>query len=134
MNIFEEDIAKEEDNTIKEILEEDKAEVGKKKRKPSCLLSFLIIFTLVFICTYGFVLFRQKLLNLEAQAYIYARQTATAAADPALKVVVIKVQPEPEATALPESATLDPMLDRTATVAAQLTSVAEFQSSVTPQP
>jgi hypothetical protein len=134
MNIFEEDIAKEEDNTIKEILEEDKAEVGKKKRKPGCFLSFLIILTLVFICTYGFVLFRQKLLNLEAQAFIYARQTATAAADPALKVVVIKVQPETEATALPESATLDPMLGRTATVAAQLTSVAEFQSSVTPQP
>ncbi len=134
MNIFEEDIAKEEDNTIKEILEEDKAEVGKKKRKPSCFLSFLIIFTLVFICAYGFILFRQKLLNLEAQAYISARQTATAAADPALKVVVIKVKPEAEATVLPESATLDPMLDRTATVAAQLTSVAEFQSSVTPQP
>ena len=70
----------EADNTIKEILEEDKVEVKKKKRGRGCFLRLLLILTLVFICVYGFILFRQKLLDLEAQAIIGARQTATAAA------------------------------------------------------
>ena len=69
----------EADNTLKEILEEDKVEVKKKKRGRGCFLRLLLILTLVFICVYGFILFRQKLLDLEAQAIISARQTATAA-------------------------------------------------------
>ena len=127
----------EADNTLKEILEEDKAEVKKKKRGSGCFLRLLLIITLVFICVYAFILFRQKLLDLEAQAIISARQTATAAAA-ALEGLteVTEVQPEisTAATAMPEPATPDPMLERTATVAAQLTSVAEFQKSVTPEP
>ena len=63
----------EADNTIKEILEEDKVEVKKKKRGRGCFLRLLIIVTLLFICVYGFILFRQKLLDLEAQAIIYAQ-------------------------------------------------------------
>ena len=120
----------EADNTLKEILEEDKVEVKKKKRGRGCFLRLLLIITLVFICVYGFILFRQKLLDLEAQAIIGARQTATAA------VSLPEAQPEApaEAAAQPDAATPDPMLERTATVAAQLTSVAEFQSSVTPEP
>jgi hypothetical protein len=120
----------EADNTLKEILEEDKVEVKKKKRGRGCFLRLLLIITLVFICVYGFILFRQKLLDLEAQAIIGARQTATAA------VSAPEAQPEApaDAAALPDAATPDPMLERTATVAAQLTSVAEFQSSVTPEP
>ena len=128
----------EADNTIKEILEEDKAEVKKKKRGRGCFLRLLIILTLIFICVYGFILFRQKLLDLEAQAVIGARQTATAAAAAKSEnsSAVVESQPEPAAvaTAVPDTATPDPILERTATVAAQLTSVAEFQSSVTPEP
>lgn len=122
------------DNTLKEILEEDKVEVKKKKRGRGCFLRLLLILTLVFICVYGFILFRQKLLDLEAQAIIGARQTATAAVSAPAEVI----EAQPEATADPaaqtETTTPDPMLDRTATVASQLTSVAEFQSSVTPEP
>ena len=131
----------EADNTIKEILEEDTAEVKKKKRGRGCFLRLLIIITLLFICVYGFILFRQKLLDLEAQAIVSARQTATAKiAAPSVEAEVIEAQPavsaspEAAATALPETATPDPMLDRTATVAIQLTSIAEFQLSVTPVP
>ena len=127
----------EAENTLKEILEEDKAEVIKKKRGGGCFLRLLLIITLVFICIYAFILFRQKLLDLEAQAIISARQTATAAAAaPGGLTEVTEVQPEisKAATAMPEPATTDPMLERTATVAAQLTSVAEFQKSVTPEP
>jgi hypothetical protein len=125
----------EAENTLKEILEEDKVEVKKKKRGRGCFLRLLLIVTLIFICAYGFILFRQKLLDMEAQAIIGARQTATAAAVEDLTEAV-EAQPEvpAAATALPDTATPDPLLERTATVAAQLTSVAEFQSSVTPQP
>lgn len=130
----------EADNTIKEILVEDKAEIKKKKRGRGCFLRLLIILTLVFVCVYGFILFRQKLLDLEAKAIIGARQTATAAVSaPEAKIEVTEAQPEvtvasEAAPALPGTATPDPMLERTATVAAQLTSVAEFQSSATPKP
>jgi hypothetical protein len=131
---------KDTDNTIKEILEEDKSEIKKRKRG-SCFLRLLIIVTLLFICIYGFILFRQKLLDLEAQAIISARQTATtnAIASKGLSKnsnlqAAPTASPEVSATALLETATPDPMLERTAIVAAQLTSVAEFQSSVTPEP
>jgi hypothetical protein len=130
----------EADNTIKEILEEDKAEIKKRKRG-SCFLRLLIIVTLLFICIYGFILFRQKLLDLEAQAIISARQTATAniIASKGLSKnsnlqTTATTSPEASVTASIETATPDPMLERTATVSAQLTSVAEFQSSVTPEP
>jgi hypothetical protein len=62
----------EAENTIKEILQEDKVEVKKKKRGRGCFLRLLVIITLLFICVYGFILFRQKLLELEAQAIVDA--------------------------------------------------------------
>jgi len=127
----------EADNTLKEILEEDKVEVKKKKRGRGCFVRLLLIITLVFICIYGFVLFRQKLLDLEAQAIISARQTATAAVSaPVDSADSPAAQPEApaDAAAQTDAATPDPMLERTAEVAAQLTSIAEFQSSVTPEP
>jgi hypothetical protein len=127
----------EADNTLKEILEEDKVEVKKKKRGRGCFLRLLIIVTLVFICVYGFILFRQKLLDREAQAIIGARQTATAAASaPVDSPEAPAAQPETseDTAATTDAATPEPLLERTAEVSAQLTSVAEFQSSVTPQP
>ncbi len=126
----------EADNTIKEILEEDKAEIKKKKRGKGCFVRLLLIITLVFICVYGFILFRQKLLDLEAQAIIGARQTATAAAktEDSVKIPVDQPEGTTDADVQPENAAPDPMLERTATISVQLTSVAEFQSSVTPTP
>ena len=131
----------EADNTIKEVLDGDKAEVKKKKRGRGCFLRLLVIITLLFICVYGFILFRQELLDLEAQAIISARQTATAnvaapivEAEETERQPAVTASPEAAATAQPDTATPDPMLDHTATVAVQLTSVAEFQLSVTPVP
>lgn len=133
----------EAENTIKEILEEDKLEVKKRKRKGGCFLRLLIILTTLFIGVYGFILIRQKMLDLEARAIIFARQTATASlAEPQVNVeknlveaetesAVDAAPPLAEATPIPATATADPM---TATLAAQLTSVAEFQLSRTPQP
>jgi hypothetical protein len=130
----------EADNTIKEILEEDKAEIKKRKRG-GCFLRLLIIVTLLFICIYAFILIRQKLLDLEAQAIISARQTVTAnvvvsenkSINPGLQAAA-SVTPDITATVLTETATPNPMLERTAIVSAQLTSVAEYQSSATPKP
>ena len=131
----------EADITIKEILEEDNVEVKKKKRGSGCFLRLLIIMTLLFICVYGFILFRQKLLEIEAQAIVSARQTVTAnIAAPGVEADVTEAQPAESAspigtvTPLPDTATPDPMLERTATVAAQLTSIAEFQLTVTQVP
>jgi hypothetical protein len=126
----------EAENTIKEILQEDKVEVKKKKRGRGCFLRLLVIITLLFICVYGFILFRQKLLELEAQAIVSARQTVTAngETDAITAQPAVSVSPESAVIVIPDTATPDPMMERTATVAAQLTSVAVFQSSVTPAP
>jgi hypothetical protein len=126
----------EAENTIKEILQEDKVEVKKKKRGRGCFLRLLVIITLLFICVYGFILFRQKLLELEAQAIVSARQTVTAngETDAITTQPAVSVSPESAVIVIPDTATPDPMMERTATVAAQLTSVAVFQSSVTPAP
>ena len=53
----------------------------KKKRGKGCFLRLLIIAILLFIGFYGFILFRQKMLDLEAEAYLRAHQTLTAQAD-----------------------------------------------------
>jgi hypothetical protein len=126
----------EAENTIKEILQEDKVEVKKKKRGRGCFLRLLVIITLLFICVYGFILFRQKLLELEAQAIVSARQTVAAngETDAITTQPAVSVSPESAVIVIPDTATPDPMMERTATVAAQLTSVAVFQSSVTPAP
>jgi hypothetical protein len=126
----------EAENTIKEILEEDKVEVKKKKRGRGCFLRLLVIITLLFICVYGFILFRQKLLELEAQAIVSARQTVAAngEADAIETQPAVSASPEAAVIVIPDTATPDPMMERTATVAVQLTSVAVFQSSVTPAP
>ena len=131
----------EAENTIKEILEEDQAIVKKKKHSRGCFLRMLIILTLLFICVYGFILIRQTLLDLDAQAIVSARQTATARiAEPGSGTEEIPADqtapdsPDAAETVLSETATPDPMMERTATIAAQLTSVAEFQSLATPEP
>ncbi|MBM3138158.1 MAG: hypothetical protein FJZ98_08225 [Chloroflexi bacterium] len=120
------------DDTIKEILDEDRTHMRKNKRGKGCFLRLLIITVLLFIGFYGFILIRQKLLDMEAEALIRARQTLTTQAGQMETAPLNNSGESDEATTIVE-ATADPLLERTATVQAQLTSVAEFQLTVTPQ-
>ena len=119
------------DNTLKEILEEDRTQTRKRNRGKGCLLRLLFIAVLLFFGFYGFILFRQKMLDLEAEAVFRARQTLTSQADASDFAEMENVEEETKGSAAAESKE-DPMLERTATVEAQLTSVAEFQTTVTP--
>ena len=125
-----------QDETIQEILETENG--GKKK---NFFVRILIVVILLAVLFFGFVFVQQYLLDLEAEAIVSAAQTATAIAkesqnkdmkdvgesgDPA---VVLEETPIPT-----ETPTLDPALMHTATIAAQLTSVAEFQKTVTREP
>ena len=106
---------------------------GEKKRKGrGCLFTLLAGIILLLVVLYGFILVQQRLLDLEAEAYLHAVQTATARAG----------QPAPDFpsdAALPEKQLQETSLDsadaaRTATIAVQLTSVADFLLTLTPQP
>lgn len=125
------------DDTIQEILDEDQEEIRKSRKRGHFFLRLLLIVTIIFIGSYGFILFRQHLLDIEAQAVISAMQTATAAAknpsgsaEPSAsegEAKIIKVStPTPEVTRTPDAET-----HRTATIAAQLTSVADFRLTST---
>jgi len=123
---------KEPEDTIKEILEEDRTQIRNHKRGKGCFLRLLIIAVLLFIGFYGFILFRQKMLDLEAEALIRARQTLTSQAGPQdADLLEDGVEYAEDNTAAEPAA--DPALEHTATVEAQLTSVAEFQLTITPQ-
>lgn len=87
------------DNTIKEILEEDQSQPRKRSRGKGCLLRLLIIAVLLFVGFYGFILFRQKMLDLEAEAIIQAQQTLTAEAEQA---GVNNIPADVEATTAPD--------------------------------
>jgi len=122
---------KESDDTIKEILDEDLTQIRKHKRGKGCFLRLLIIAVLLFVGFYGFILFRQKMLDLEADALIHARQTLTTQAGSQDSAAVENSEDLVEETSASEP-TADPSLEHTATVEAQLTSVAEFQQTTTP--
>jgi hypothetical protein len=122
---------KESDNTIKEILDEDRTQIRKHKRGKGCFLRLLIIAVLLFIGFYSFILFRQKMLDLEAEALIRARQTLTIQAGSQESAALEDSGGSDEETSAGVP-TVDPLLERTATVEAQLTSVAEFQQTTTP--
>jgi uncharacterized protein HemX len=122
---------KESDDTIKEILDEDRTQIRKHNRGKGCLLRLLIIAVILFIGFYGFILFRQKMLDLEAEALIRARQTLTTQAGSQDSAVAEDSGDLVEETLVSEP-TADPLLEHTATVEAQLTSVAEFQQTTTP--
>lgn len=122
---------KESDDTIKEILDEDRTQISKHKRGKGCFLRLLIIAVLLFIGFYGFILFRQKMLDLEAEALIRARQTLTIQAGSQEAASLEDLGDSEEETSAGEP-TVDSLLERTATVEAQLTSVAEFQQTTTP--
>ena len=125
------------DETIKEILEEDHIEIKNGRKKKSCLMRaiiFIIMLTVIFL---GFIYVQQYLLDIEAEAIVRAVQTATALVnDPSTRKDLISDEGQPDA-AIPvqqPTPTPDPAIVRTATIAAQLTSVAEFQKTVTNTP
>jgi len=125
-----------QDETIKEIL---KTENGGKKK--NFFVRILIVVILLAVLFFGFVFVQQYMLDLEAEAIVSAAQTATAlvkesqnkdmkdmgeSGDPA---IILEETPIPTETPTP-----DPALVRTETIAVQLTSVAEFQKTVTREP
>jgi hypothetical protein len=124
------------DETLQEILEEDSTVVRKSKRKNG-IARILLILTLLVIFFFGFLYVTQYLADMEAEARV--RAILTASAYPAGMVessgeatLAATLEVAPSETAEIVTATVDPDLERTATIAAQLTSVAEFQSTETP--
>ena len=129
------------DETIKEILEEDQTEIKNGGKKKSCLVRALIFIILLAIIFFGFIYIQQYLLDLEAEAIVRAARTATALVNkPSIKNGAVSDETQSDAVSpaeqpMPtETPTPDPAMVRTATIAAQLTSVAEFQKTVTSAP
>jgi hypothetical protein len=124
---------KKENETLQEILEEDSIAVKKKNKKKGCFVRFLLILTLLVLFAYGFLYVTQYLADLEAEARVRAILTASAypgSSESAVEEATVELVP----TETPEPAAANSNLDleRTATIAAQLTSVADFQASQTP--
>jgi len=125
-----------QDETIKEILETENG--GKNK---NFFVRFLIVIILLAVLFFGFVFVQQYMLDLEAEAIVSAAQTATSMANES-QTKDIKDTGESgdpafvmEETPIPaETPTPDPAIVHTATIAVQLTSVAEFQKTVTREP
>ncbi len=126
------------DNTWHEILEEENSNARKKGKKKSCFVRFLLILTLLVVFFFGFLYVVQYLADLEAEARVGAMLTATAQNGSGSVVLetptaASAAEEVPTETAEIMTATTDPDLERTATIAAQLTSVADFQATETPQ-
>jgi hypothetical protein len=124
------------DETLQEILEEDSTNVRKTRRK-SPIARILLILTILVVFFFGFLYVTQYLADMEAEARV--RAILTASANPASTnennsddIATATVEVAPTETAEIVTATVDPDLERTATIAAQLTSVAEFQATETP--
>jgi len=125
------------DETIKEILEEDHAEIKNGGKKKSCLVRALILIILLIVIFFSFVYVQQYLLDLEAEAIVRAAQaTTTLANEPLPKNNPVSDEAQPDILNSVEQPTPTPDLEieRTATVSTQLTSVAEFQKTVTSEP
>lgn len=132
-------------NTLEEILEEDSAAIKRKGKRKGCLVRSLLLLTILFLFFFGLLYIVQYTTDLEAEARVSAILTASANANSEVEVsdatpessveesnpeTVIEAAP----TETPEIITETPDMDlaRTATIAAQLTSVAEFQETTTP--
>jgi len=125
------------DETIEKILEEDHAEIKNGGRKKSCLVRALIVIILLIVIFFSFIYVQQYLLDLEAEVIVRAAQTGTALAnEPSTKISPVSDEAQPDTLNSNEQPTPTPDLktERTATVSAQLTSVAEFQKTVTSEP
>lgn len=126
------------DNTLSEILEEDIKSIKRNSMRRSCFFRLLIIATLLFMGLYGFILFRQRLLDIEAEAIIKARQTVTAESGEIQSEMEANPDNNQESLTLIESESEptkseNPLKMRTATISVMLTSVAEFQLTQTPE-
>jgi len=123
----------ETENTIKDSLKEDGAQKPKRRHRGGVLLRLLIILTLLFIGFYGFILFRQKILDLEAEAIVRARQTLTRQAGN--QELILPVQTQPTESPLLETSTPDNLSSNlSATISTQGTAGADFQQTETPAP
>jgi len=124
----------------KEIKKEATDESSRPPRKKGNVIKKLfLLIILILALALGFLYFQQLYLDLEAIAIVSAAQTADSAASsqnlegsqPALEIQATSTQ---MGATLTSAETLDPDKAHTATVAAQLTQVAEFQLTVTPTP
>lgn len=127
--------------TIKEILEEEQMDTRIRGKKKNCFVRALFFVIILLVLFFGFIYVQQYLLDLEAEAIVSAARTATALVDePSTKNDVISDEmiletPESVERSTPtEMFTPDPSIMRTATIAYQLTSVADFQKTVTSAP
>lgn len=129
------------DETIKEILEEDNMEIENRGKKNSCLVRTLFLIITLFVLFFGFIYIQQYLLDLEAKAIVSAARTATEFInetsiknDVISDEIPIEISDSIECATPTEIPTPEPAMVRTATIAAQLTGVAEFQKTVTVSP
>ena len=123
--------------TIKEILKEDQIEIKNGGKKKSCLVRAIIFIIMLAVVFFGFIYVQQYLLDIEAEVIVRTARTATALVnDPSTKNDLISDDAQPDAASPGKQPTPTPDLaiERTAAIAAQLTSVAEFQKTVTSAP
>ncbi|MHB8806413.1 MAG: hypothetical protein ACYC59_02390 [Anaerolineaceae bacterium] len=118
------EIEEQEDFSEEESLLGSQVSKKKKKRHPIRWLLFIILVVVAFLYI------QQWYLDLEAEAIIYAQQTASGfesiSTQDEIEKPLVATQ---TSTQIPPTATDDPNLMYTQTVAAQLTNVAEFQQT-----
>lgn len=119
------------DETIKEILEDDQQEIKKDRKKRSFLIRFLLFICILTSLIFGFIFFQQYLLDLEAEAIVRTIQTATAMKN---ETSILKSESTLETFTITDTPTPKQTIDQTATIAVQLTSVFEFQQTKTDEP
>ena len=98
-----------------------------KKRKFHPFRWFLFLILIIVAALY----IQQWYLDLEAEALVYARQTASAYPTMTVQKEEKVLQATETPTQVPPTATTDPNFMYTQTVAVQLTDVAEFQQTPT---
>ena len=127
--------------TLSHILEEEQMDNRKRRRKRGCGFRAFFFIVLLLVLFFGFIYFQQYLLDLEAVAIVNAARTSTSNAlnasnklDEASKEKIIETPTKDLQQTLNEKPASDLALERTATISSQLTSVAEFQKTVTAAP
>ena len=128
-----------ENDPLDEILAEERRPANKRKIKKSAgkkkngFIRFLVWLITLAMVAVGAVYLVQ--INLDIESEIQAAAIATANHKNSEKALPSALPTAIAATATPTpEPTPDPMAARTATISAQLTAVAEFQQTVTPNP
>ena len=127
--------------TFGHILEEEHIDNRKRRRKRGCGFRAFFFIVLLLGLFFGFIYFQQYLLDLEAEAIVSAARTSTSIAQEASnepdgdsKEQIIDTPTIDQQQTGDGKPASDPALERTATISSQLTSVAEFQKTVTAAP